>query len=89
MTSTERTSFGRERLALSGEKLMFAVKIKADKYGQAIALLLQMGAGFQTRFERTLVVNSEQRRALEAAGLVAANGSGQQTRRERGEKAAR
>jgi hypothetical protein len=41
---------------------MLPVKIKAYKYGQAISLLLHMGGGFQTRFERTLIVNGEQRR---------------------------
>ena len=66
---------------------MLPVKIKAHKYGQAIALLLQMGGGFQTRFERTLIVNFEQRRALEEAGFVAANGTGQKTGKGRGEKA--
>jgi hypothetical protein len=66
---------------------MLAVKIKADKYGKAIALLLQMGGGFQTRFERTLIVNPEQRSALEQAGVVAANGSETNTRKTRGEKA--
>ena len=53
---------------------MWTVKIKADRYGQAIGLLLKMGGAFQTRFEDTLIVNRDQRRALEEAGLVAANG---------------
>ena len=66
---------------------MLAVKIKADKYGQAIALLLSMGGGFQTQFERTLIVNAEQRRALQEAGLVAANGAGPRARKSRGKKA--
>lgn len=66
---------------------MLAVKIKADKYGHAIALLLKMGGGFQTRFERTLIVSAEQQRALEQAGCVAANGAGAKTRRSNGEKA--
>ncbi|GEM_PF-4693675 len=66
---------------------MLALKIKDDKYGQAIALLLQMGGGFQTRFQRTLIVNSEQRRMLESAGCVASNGSPSKTRKARGEKA--
>ena len=66
---------------------MLELKIKDDKYGQAIALLLQMGGGFQTRFEHTLIVNSAQRRALEKAGLVAVNGADQKTRTHRGEKA--
>ena len=36
---------------------MLEVKIKPDKYGQAISLLLQIGEGFQTRHQRTLIVN--------------------------------
>jgi hypothetical protein len=69
------------------ENPMLEVKIKADRYGQAIALLLQLGEGFQTRFERTLIVNSEQKRVLEGAGLVAGNGTAMKTRKGRGEKA--
>jgi len=65
---------------------MIPVKIEAEKYGAAIGLLMRMGAGFQTRFENTLIVNSEQLRALEEAGLVAANGSESKTRKRRGEK---
>jgi hypothetical protein len=66
---------------------MLAVKIKADKYGKAIALLLPKGGGFQTRFERTLIVNPEQRRALEEAGCVAANGTAKKARKGSGAKA--
>jgi hypothetical protein len=67
---------------------MVPVKIKPDKYGQAIALLLQLGGAFQTRFENTLIVNAEQRRVLEEAGFVAANGRGQKkTRKASGDKA--
>lgn len=51
-----------------------AVKIKAGKYGSAIGLLLKRGGAFQTRQERTLIVNSEQKKALEEAGLVETNG---------------
>ena len=51
-----------------------AVRIKAGKYGSAIGLLLERGGVFQTRHERTLIVNSEQKEALEEAGLVEANG---------------
>jgi hypothetical protein len=51
-----------------------AVKIKAGKYGRAIGLLLERGGAFQTRHERTLIVNSEQRKALEEADLVETNG---------------
>jgi len=66
---------------------MSEVKIKADKYGQAIGLLLQKGGGFQTRFPHTLLVTAEQRRVLDDAGCVAANGSAPKTRKGRGEKA--
>jgi hypothetical protein len=52
-----------------------AVKIKPGKYGSAISLLLERGGAFQTRHQRTLIVNAQQRRALEAADLVEANGS--------------
>jgi hypothetical protein len=51
-----------------------AVRIKAGKYGSAIGLLLERGGAFQTRHERTLIVNSDQKKALEEAGLVEANG---------------
>ena len=47
-----------------------AVKIKAGKYGTAIGLLLEHGGAFQTRHERTLIVNAEQKKALEQADLV-------------------
>ncbi len=36
----------------------FMVKIKADKYGTAILMLLERGGSFQTRHERLLIVNS-------------------------------
>jgi hypothetical protein len=51
-----------------------ALKIKAGKYGTAIGLLLKRGGSFQTRHERTLIVNSEQRKVLEEADLVETNG---------------
>jgi hypothetical protein len=51
-----------------------AVKIKDGKYGSAIGLLLERGGAFQTRHERTLIVNSEQKKALEEAGLVETTG---------------
>ena len=66
---------------------MLEVKIKPDKYGKAIGLLLEMGGGFQTRHERTLIVNSQQRRILQEAGFVASNGTVPSTRKRRGEKA--
>lgn len=66
---------------------MVEVKIKADQYGKAIGMLLRRGDGFQTRFEHTLIVTADQRRLLEEAGLVEANGKETKTRRRRGEKA--
>jgi hypothetical protein len=51
-----------------------AVRIKAGKYGSAIGLLLERGGAFQTRHERTLIVNADQKKALEEAGLVEING---------------
>jgi hypothetical protein len=63
-----------------------AVKIKAGKYGSAIGLLLERGGAFQTRYERTLIVNSEQKAALEAAGLVEFNGSKQGAGKTHGQK---
>jgi len=65
---------------------MLEVKIKPGKYGQAISLLLRGGEGFQTRFERTLIVNPRQRRVLEEAGVVA-NGAGSNARKRRGQTA--
>jgi hypothetical protein len=50
------------------------VRIKAGKYGRAIGLLLERGGAFQTRHERTLIVDSEQRKVLEEANLVETNG---------------
>jgi hypothetical protein len=51
-----------------------AVKIKAGKYGRAIGLLLERGGAFQTRHERTLIVDAEQKKALVEADLVETNG---------------
>ncbi len=47
-----------------------AVRIKAGKYGSAIGLLLERGGSFQTRHERTLIVDAAQKKALEQAGLI-------------------
>ncbi len=63
-----------------------AVKIKAGQYGRAIGLLLERGGGFQTRHERTLIVDPEQRKALEQAGLVEANGLDQGSGKRHGHK---
>jgi hypothetical protein len=58
-----------------GTAMPRAVKIKSGKYGRAIGLLLEQGGAFQTRHERTLIVSSDQRKALEVADLVETNGS--------------
>jgi hypothetical protein len=50
-----------------------AVRIKADKYGTAIRMLLMRGGGFQARPERVLIVTSDQRKVLEQAKLVETN----------------
>ena len=63
-----------------------AVKIKTGKYGSAIGLLLERGGAFQTRHERTLIVNADQKRALEEAGLVETNGLKEGSGKENGHK---
>jgi hypothetical protein len=63
-----------------------AVKIKAGKYGRAIGLLLERGGAFQTRHERTLIVNPDQRKVLEEAGLVETNRSKERAGKENGHK---
>ena len=63
-----------------------AVRIKAGKYGSAIGLLLERGGAFQTRHERTLIVNVAQKKALEQAGLVETNGLKQISGKEHGQK---
>src|SRR5947207_6662038 len=56
-----------------GPAMPAAVKIKAGKYGSAIGLLLERGGAFQTRHERTLIVNADQKKAMEEANLVETN----------------
>jgi hypothetical protein len=63
-----------------------AVKIKAGKYGGAIGLLLERGGAFQTRHERTLIVNAEQKKALEEAGLVETKGLTEGSGKDNGHK---
>ncbi|MCI0457766.1 MAG: hypothetical protein L0Z62_12415 [Gemmataceae bacterium] len=63
-----------------------AVKIKAGKYGSAIRLLLERGGAFQTRHERTLIVNAAQKQALEAADLIEANGLKEGSGKDHGRK---
>jgi hypothetical protein len=58
-----------------GKIMPAAVRIKAGKYGSAIGLLLERGGAFQTRHERTLIVDAAQKEALEQAGLIEAVGS--------------
>jgi hypothetical protein len=54
--------------------MLAAVRIKAGKYGSAIGLLLERGGAFQTRHQRTLIVDAAQKRALEQAGLIETKG---------------
>jgi hypothetical protein len=63
-----------------------AVRIKSGKYGSAIGLLLERGGVFQTRHERTLIVNSDQREALEKADLVESNGLKEGSSKKHGQK---
>ena len=63
-----------------------AVKIKAGKYGSAIGLLLERGGVFQTRHQRTLIVDSAQKKALEQADLVDTNGLKEGSGKEHGHK---
>jgi hypothetical protein len=63
-----------------------AVKIKPGKHGRAIGLLLERGGAFQTRHERTLIVDSEQRKALEEADLVETNWFKARSSQEHGQK---
>jgi hypothetical protein len=63
-----------------------AVRIKVGKYGSAIGLLLERGGTFQTRHQRTLIVNSDQRKALENSGLVETDGWTEGSGKEHGHK---
>ena len=63
-----------------------AVRIKAGKYGSAIGLLLERGGAFQTRHERTLIVNSDQKTALEEADLVETDGLKERSGKKHGHK---
>ena len=63
-----------------------AVKIKAGKYGSAIGLLLKRGGAFQTRHERTLIVDAAQKKALELAGLIENVGLEQRSSKQNGQK---
>jgi hypothetical protein len=63
-----------------------AVKIKAGKYGTAIGLLLERGGAFQTRHERTLIVSPGQKKVLEEACLIEANGLKQGSGKDHGQK---
>ncbi len=63
-----------------------AVKIKAGQYGRAINLLLMRGGSFQTRHERTLIVNSEQKKVLEEADVIETNGLKEGSGKDNGQK---
>jgi hypothetical protein len=65
-----------------------AVKIKADNYGTAIRMLLERGGSFQTRHEWILIVNSEQRKVLEDAGLIDTEGLKEGSGKDNGRKKA-
>jgi hypothetical protein len=67
---------GRKSASKRVTAMPVAVKIKAGNYGTAIGLLLRRGGSFQTRHERTLIVNSEQRKVLEEADVVETTGLG-------------
>jgi hypothetical protein len=69
-----------------GTTMPTAVKIKAGKYGSAIRLLLERGGAFQTRHERTLIVNAAQKKALEAADLIETNGLKEGSGKDHGHK---
>ena len=49
-------------------------------------MLLERGGAFQTRHERTLIVSSEQKAALEKADLVESNGLQEGSGKEHGQK---
>jgi hypothetical protein len=63
-----------------------AVRIKSGKYGIAIGLLIERGGAFQTRHERTLIVDAAQKKALEQAGLIETNGLKQLPSKKHGQK---
>jgi hypothetical protein len=63
---------------------MIPVKIKPDKYGNAIGLLIRLGGGFQTRYQNMLIVTGEQLRILEAAGFVDAGPAEEKASKPRG-----
>jgi hypothetical protein len=63
-----------------------ALRIKAGKYGSAIGLLLRRGGAFQTRHERTLIVDLAQMKALEQAGLIEGVGFSRVSSKANGQK---
>jgi len=69
-----------------GTAMPAAVKIKSGKYGRAIGLLPERGGAFQTRHERTLIVSADQKKALEEADLIEANGFKEGSGKEDGRK---
>jgi hypothetical protein len=69
-----------------GIVMLAAVKIKVGEYGRAIGLLLKRGGAFQTRHERTLIVDAAQKEALEEAGLIETLGLKQRPTKKHGKK---
>ncbi len=69
-----------------GTAMPTLVKIKDEKYGRAIGMLLERGGSFQTRYKHTLIVNSEQRKVLEEADLIETNGLTEGTLRKNARK---
>jgi hypothetical protein len=70
----------------NGTVMPAAVRIKAGRYGSAIAMLLDRGGAFQTGLERTLIVNAGQKEALEQAGLIETTRLKQTSSKENGQK---
>jgi hypothetical protein len=80
------SGFGANVSFEKGSAMPIAVKIRAGKYGSAIGLLLERGGTFQTRHERTLIVNADQKKALEEADLVETNGFKEGSGKKNGDK---
>jgi hypothetical protein len=78
--------FGANVIFPKGTAMPAAVKIKDGQYGRALGLLLERGGTFQTRHERTLIVNSEQKKVLEEADLIETNGRKDKPGKEHGEE---
>jgi hypothetical protein len=62
------------------------MKIKEDKYGTTIRMLLERGGWFVTRHEWILIANSEQKKFLEEAGLIDSEGLKEEVGKDNGRK---